>query len=369
MKDINIIIFKNDGKIMANGFLSENSGYVDAIIMNDNILQYLLETKPQCNLYYRLRDDISHAIEKLFSSLVSDIGEFVTSNNHIIIEIDEESLGDLFNVVVDATISMPSGNILAKHIKFTDKIAEELMNTKVHSSGIDSHNEKSFPDKNDDDDDETENDPVSGKKNHKEKRKFITIYKQGDALCYYTGNGTNFIPDFESTFSIQNKMACIINFVSKISKDIQINLERGIIHSTDKSIDSEWLSLLKLCISKMGFKVDIIDIFIIDEEKYKPVHLHFYAMPDFYEVKIFNFSSKIYSAHSNCIEKTVTKVIKLLADKNGRVENYKLLISHDKYMPQEIFSTALEQLRIGLRDTYNNDNFIILVDLTETHVL
>lgn len=367
MKDVNIIIFKNDGKIMANGFLSENSGYVDATIMNDNILQYLLETKPECNLYYRLRDDISHTIEKLFSSLISDIGEFITSNNHIIIEIDKESLGDLFNVVVDATISMPSGNILAKHIKFTDKIAEELVNTRAHSSGIDPYSEKSFPDENDD---ETENDSVSGKKNHKEKRKSITIYKQGDALCYYTGNGTNFIPDFESTISIQNKMACIINFVSKISKDIQINLERGIIHSTDKSVDSEWLSLLKLCISKMGFKVDIIDIFIIDEEKYKPVHLHFYyTMPDFYEVKIFNFDPKIYSVHSNCIEKVVSKTIKVLADKNGRIENYKLLISHDKYIPQEIFSTALEQLLTGLFDNYNNNNFIIPVDITETHVL
>ena len=368
MKDINIIIFKNDGKIMANGFLSENSGYVDAIIMNDNVLQYLLETKPNHNLHYRLRDNISHAIEKLCSMLVSDIGEFITSNNHIIIEIDEESLGDLFNEIVYAAINIPSENILVKHIKFTGK-TEELMNTQVHSSGIDPYSEKSFPDENDDDDDETENDPVSGKKNHKEKHKFITIYKQGDALCYYTGNGTNFIPDFESTFSIQNKMACIINFVSKISKDMQINLERGIIHSTDKSIDSEWLSLLKLCISKMGFKVDIIDIFIIDEEKYKPVHLHFYAMPDFYEVKIFNFDPKIYSVHSNCLEKAVIKTIKVLADKNGRVENYKLLISHDKYMPQEIFSTALEQLLTGLFDTYNNDNFIIPVDITETHVL
>lgn len=365
MKDININIYKKDGSIIAKGFLSGSNGWADAVIMNSNVLQYLLETKPECNLYYRLRDDISHAIEKLFSSLVSDIGEFVTSNNHIIIEIDEESLGDLFDVIVYAAISMPSGNILAKHIKFTGK-PEELMNTKVHLSGIDSYNEKSFPDENDD---ETENETVSGKKNHKEKRKFITIYKQGDALCYYTGSGTNFIPDFESTFSIQNKMACIINFVSKISKDIQINLERGIIHSTDKSIDSEWLSLLKLCISKMGFKVDIIDIFIIDEEKYKPVHLHFYAMPDFYEVKIFNFNPKIYSVHSNCIEKVVTKTIKVLADKNGRVENYKLLISHDKYMPQEIFSTALEQLLKGLFDTYNNDNFIIPVDIAETHVL
>ena len=271
MKDINIIIFKNDGKIMANGFLSENSGYVDAIIMNDNVLQYLLETKPNHNLHYRLRDNISHAIEKIFSSLVSDIGEFITSNNHIIIEIDEESLGDLFNEIVYAAINIPSENILVKHIKFTDK-TEELMNTQVHSSGIDPYSEKSFPDENDDD--ETENEPVFEEKNNKEKRKFNTIYKQGDVLCYYTGNDANYIPDYESTFSIQNKMACIINFVSKFSKDTQINLERGIIHPKDKSVDSEWLSLLKLCISKMGFKVDIIDIFIIDEEKYNGLKKH-----------------------------------------------------------------------------------------------
>ena len=365
MKDININIYKKDGSIVAKGFLSGSNGWADAVIMNSNVLQYLLETKPNDNLFYRLRDNIYHVIEKLCSILVSNIGEFIMSDNHINIEIDEESLDELFSVIVYATISIPNENTLVKHIKFTSK-TEELVNTKVHLSGIYSYSEKPFPDENDE---ETENEPVSEEKNNKEKRKFITIYKQDDVLCYYNGKGTNYIPDYESTFSIRNRMECIINFVSKISKDTQINLERGIMHSKDKSVDSEWLSFLKLCISKLGFKVDIIDIFIIDEEKYKPVHLHFYAMPDFYEVKIFNFSSKIYSAHSNCIEKTVIKAIKLLADKNGRVENYKLLISHDKYMPQEIFSTALEQLRTGLCNTYNNDNFIILVDITEIKVL
>ena len=356
MNDLNIVIYKENGSILADGFFSPHEQIETVNISHHRVLDFVLTTFSTEQQLRYIAVNVISGIERLFSMMVTNYGEFVFEKRIIKIEV-KNSVGDLLDTIL--YVLMADDDFKSKRIFPCVKIVGDTykkMIEKVPLSGFDYYRETYQKDENNtgceniidikvsEETKPTEDSTVSDDNFHIPKN--IVLYMKSDILYCHNGIEEFSVSDVNDYVPRNSalRITWLLEFITKFPKSKVIQFVQGVLHEDEKQ-DIMWANIIGTMLDKLGYTFEYYDKNpLIDYDEYKPVYIYMDPLNDSpLHIVIMHKDCKSYMIKSPSLDAITTKLFRLVKSNDAKynVIFYLARNSYDEFV-KKIYHKFLE---------------------------